>query len=133
MTISELARNAGVSAETIRYYQRIGLLRTPRRPSHGFRAYDGDDALRLRFVRHGQTLGFTLGEIAALLQLTSTDCQQAEQIAKERLRGVQDRIIALRRLEAALERTVMECEERKPHAGCPLIETLLQPDVPHDE
>lgn len=128
MTISQLARTAGVTAETIRYYQRIGLLRTPRRPSHGFRSYGNDDALRLRFVRHGQTLGFTLDEIAALLQLSSADCEQAERIAKERLKGVKEKIADLRRLEAALEHTVCECEERKPHAGCPLIESLLQPD-----
>ena len=131
MTISQLARGAGVTAETIRYYQRIGLLRTPHRPSHGFRSYDSDDVLRLRFVRHAQSLGFTLDEIAALLQLSSADCEQAEQIAKERLRGVKGKIAALRRLEVALEQTVSECDERKPHAGCPLIETLLHPDASH--
>lgn len=133
MTISQLARTVGVSTETVRYYQRIGLLRTPRRPNNGFRSYDSDDALRLQFVRHGQALGFTLDEIAALLQLSSVDCEQAERIAKARLKGVQEKIAALRRLEAALELTVSECEERKPHAGCPLIETLLHPDSPHDE
>ena len=125
MTISQLAKTAGVKTETIRYYQRIGLLRTPRRPGHGFRSYDDDDALHLRFVRHGQTLGFTLDEIALLLRLSSADCKEAEHLAKDRLAAVRAKIADLRRLEVALEHTVSECERRQPHAGCPLIEALL--------
>jgi MerR family transcriptional regulator, mercuric resistance operon regulatory protein len=126
MTISQLAQRAGVTAETVRYYQRIGLLRTPERPSHGYRTYDDEDALHLRFIRHGQTLGFTLDEIAALLHLSSADCSEAERLASERLAAVKGKIADLRRLESALERTVADCERRAPHAGCPLIEALLQ-------
>jgi MerR family mercuric resistance operon transcriptional regulator len=102
MTISQLAKQAGVKTETVRYYQRIGLLRTPRRPGRGFRAYDDEDASHLRFIRHGQTLGFTLNEIAALVHLTSADCEEAERIAKERLLSVRNKIDDLRRLETAL-------------------------------
>jgi MerR family mercuric resistance operon transcriptional regulator len=125
MTISQLAKNAGIKVETVRYYQRIGLLRTPLRPGHGFRSYEEQDVSHLRFIRHGQTLGFTLDEVATLLRLSSADCKEAERVAKERLLGVRARIADLRRLEAALERTVSDCERRKAYAGCPLIEALL--------
>lgn len=126
MTISQLARQAGVQAETVRYYQRIGLLRTPRRPGRGFRSYDDEDASHLRFIRHGQTLGFTLNEIAALLRLTSADCEEAERIAKERLLSVCAKIDDLRRLETALQDTISACERRDACAACPLIAALFQ-------
>lgn len=125
MTISQLARAAGVSAETVRYYQRIGLLGKPKRPARGFRSYDPDDVRRLSFVRRAQTLGFTLSEIAALLDLTSSDCRRAEALAAERLASVKSKIADLRRLESALKRTIRNCESRQPHSGCPLIEALL--------
>lgn len=126
MTISQLAKRAGVKAETVRYYQRIGLLRTPRRPGRGFRSYDDEDASHLRFIKHGQTLGFVLSEIAALLNLTSADCEQAERIAKERLLSVRAKIGDLRRLETALQNTITACEQRDAYGGCPLIAALLQ-------
>ncbi len=126
MTISQLASRSGVKAETVRYYQRIGLLRTPKRPGHGFRSYDDNDALRLRFIRHGQNLGFTLNEIAALLHLSSADCKEAESIAKERLASVRARIDDLRRLETALEAMVAACRRRQENAGCPLIAALFE-------
>jgi MerR family transcriptional regulator, mercuric resistance operon regulatory protein len=125
MTISQLAKSAGVTAETVRYYQKIGLLRTPQRPGHGYRSYDAADELQLRFIRHGQTLGFSLHEIAALLRLSSANCKEAEQIAIERLASVREKIADLQRLERALQQTVMQCERREPYAGCPLIEALL--------
>lgn len=126
MTISQLAKRVGLKAETVRYYQRIGLLRTPSRPGRGFRSYDDDDASHLRFIRHGQTLGFTLNEIAALLHLSSADCQEAERIASERLVSVRAKMEDLRRREAALEKTVAERKRRDAYAGCPLIATLFE-------
>lgn len=126
MTISQLAKSAGVKTDTIRYYHRIGLLRTPQRPGHGFRSYDEDDVSHLRFIRYGQSLGFTLNEIAALLHLTSADCTEAERIARERLLNVRAKIEDLRRLETALEQTVAECSRRDSYAGCPLIATLFK-------
>ncbi|HEY6325431.1 MAG TPA: MerR family transcriptional regulator [Candidatus Cybelea sp.] len=126
MTISQLANSAGVKTDTVRYYHRIGLLRTPQRPGRGFRSYDEDDVSHLRFIRHGQNLGFTLNEIAALLQLTSADCTEAESIAKERLLNVRAKIEDLRRLEAALEQTVAQCSRRDASAGCPLIAALFE-------
>ncbi len=124
MTISQLAKSAGVKAETVRYYQRIGLLPIPQRPRHGFRSYDDRDARRLHFVRQTQRLGFTLDEIAVLLRLSSADCEEVEHLARERLSSVTSKIEELRRLEAALQATITDCERRQPFAGCPLIEAL---------
>lgn len=125
MTVSELAKAAGVTVETVRYYQRIGLLQAPKRPPHGFRRYDPQDVRRLRFVRRGQNLGFTLGEISLLLQLTSGDCSDVARLAEGRLASVRAKIADLRRLKKALERTVRDCEQHRPQTGCPLIEALL--------
>lgn len=125
MTISQLAKSAGVTPETVRYYQRIGLLRTPKRPGHGFRSYDDEDASHLRFVRQAQRLGFTLEEVAVLLRLSSADCDEVEHLARERLSAVRIKIGELRRLEAALEGTISDCERRQPAAGCPLIQALI--------
>ncbi len=125
MTISQLAKTAGVRAETVRYYQRIGLMRIPPRHDHGFRSYDDEDATRLRFIRHGQSLGFTLDDIAELLRLSTADCDEAEQLAKARLVNVRTKIDDLRRLEAALEGSVEACEQREQYSGCPIIEALL--------
>lgn len=125
MTISQLANNSGVKAETIRYYQRIGLLRTPQRPGRGFRSYDDSDALQLRFIRHGQMLGFSLNDIGVLLRLSSADCEEAASIAKERLANVRAKIDDLRRLETALEATVVARGRHDEYAGCPLIATLF--------
>jgi MerR family mercuric resistance operon transcriptional regulator len=125
MTVSQLAKTAGVRPETVRYYQRIGLMRTPPREEHSFRSYDNEDATRLRFIRHGQSLGFTLDDIAELLHLSTTDCEEAERLAKARLVNVRTKIESLRKLEKALEDSVVACEQRTYVAGCPLIEALL--------
>ena len=74
LTIGRLAALAGVSVETIRYYQRRGLLAEPRKPLGGHRHYPADVAKRLRFIKRAQTLGFTLEETASLLQLDGADC-----------------------------------------------------------
>ena len=126
MTISQVAKTVGVRTETVRYYQRIGLIRTPQRQEHAFRSYTDEDAAHLRFIRHGQKLGFTLEDIAALLHLSSADCEQAERLATERLVQVRAKISDLRRLESALEGIVVECDRRQTFSGCPLIEALTQ-------
>ena len=74
MTIGRLAATAGVSVETIRYYQRRGLLDEPRKPFRGFRHYPADMAKRVRFIKRAQALGFTLEEIVSLLRLDGADC-----------------------------------------------------------
>lgn len=127
MTILHLAKSAGVTTETVRYYQRIGLLRVPQRPGRGFRAYGESDVRRLQFIRRGQSLGFSLEEIGVLLQLSSAECADAEHIASQRLTSVREKIGVLRRLEATLQRAIDECANGQPYTGSKVIETVLQP------
>lgn len=126
MRISDLAKGANVGVETIRYYQRCGLLRIPKRPKHGFRAYGDEDAARLHFVRRAQALGFTLEEIRELLSLSSADCDCVERLAEERLISVRSKIAELRSLETALDGAVRQCRQRKPYDGCPVIAALTE-------
>ncbi len=123
MKISHFAKAAGVGVETVRYYQRIGLLRMPTR-SAGFREYGSGDLARLLFIRRAQALGFTLDEIATLVQLSATDCDDAERIAHDRLASVAEKIADLQRIANVLNDVVTRCAAREPYQGCPIIETL---------
>lgn len=124
MRISGLARASGVGVETVRYYQRLGLLGTPEKPQGGFRSYDESDLIRLRFIRRAQQLGFSLEEIASLLRLSAADCDDVQTLAVRKLGLVQDKIRDLTRMAGVLEEVLSQCRARKPHEGCPIIETL---------
>ena len=126
MKISELAKGGGVGVETVRYYQRIGLLPIPKRTT-GTRAYGAGELRRLQFIRRAQTLGFTLEEIAGLLELSAADCKHVERVATARLDAVEERIAALQRVQGVLQDVVRRCRDRRPYDGCPIIETLALP------
>ncbi len=128
MKISQLANNAGVSVETVRYYQRRGLLATPERPFGGNRQYTRAHSNRLQFIKRAQGLGFTLSEIAALLELSAIDCAEVENIANRKLSLVQRKLADLAKIEAVLVQAVTGCESRKPNEACPIIESLLEED-----
>src|SRR5260370_8915192 len=85
MRIGELAESVDVNVETIRYYQRIGLLKLPEKPYGGTRFYSGQDLRRLRFIRRAQQIGFSLEDIRALLDLSSSDCNQVGTLAPDKL------------------------------------------------
>jgi MerR family mercuric resistance operon transcriptional regulator len=124
MSISQLARAAGVGVETVRYYQRRGLLPDPR-PQHsgarGIRHYGPDELRALRFIRAAQTAGFTLTEIAELLSLDrSNDRPRARQMARERIAALDARIAELRQARESLALLASLCAEDR--AGpCPII------------
>lgn len=127
-TIGELARSAGVNVETVRYYQRIGLLAKPQRPAVGIRHYSPDDLARVRFVKAAQRLGFALDEVASLLRLQDgTHCNDARRIAERKLGDVRGKLADLGRIEAALVALVAECRTRRGNISCPLIDSLLRP------
>lgn len=119
-SIAGLARAGGVGVETVRYYQRRGLLRTPDRQG-GIRRYDAQDALRLRFIRSAQAAGFTLEEIGELLALdASEDRPRILALASRRLAALDGQIAALRKARSALARLAGEC--RSGSSGpCPII------------
>jgi len=127
LTIGPLATAAGVSVETIRFYQRRGLLSEPHRPLRGFRRYGNAELARVRFIKAAQRLGFTLEEIAELLKLEdATDCGEARVLAERRLRDVRERLANLRRVETALSQVVARCGAARSTTRCPLIESLWQ-------
>jgi MerR family mercuric resistance operon transcriptional regulator len=124
MRIGELARTGDVNVETIRYYQRIGLLELPEKPYGGTRSYGGQDLQRLRFIRRAQQLGFSLEDIRELLELSSSDCERVEELAARKLTEVKAKLRQLRRVEWILAKTVEQCARRKSNQACPIIETL---------
>ena len=126
MRIGELAKSVDVNVETIRYYQRIGLLGLPQKPYGGTRSYSGQDLRRLRFIRRAQQIGFSLEDIRALLELSSSDCKQVGKLAAEKLNLVHAKLRQLRRIESVLAKTVEQCARRKGNQPCPIIETLSQ-------
>jgi Hg(II)-responsive transcriptional regulator len=124
MRIGELAKAVEVNVETIRYYQRIGLLELPEKPYGGMRSYSDEDLQRLRFIRRAQQLGFSLEDIRELLELSSSDCKRVEKLATEKLGLVKAKLRQLRRIESILTVTVEQCARRKGLQPCPIIETL---------
>lgn len=126
LTIGMLAEAAGVNVETIRFYQRRGLLREPAKPYGGIRRYDAVDVNRLRFVKSAQRLGFSLGEVGELLRLEDgTHCQEASRLAEHKLADVRGKLADLAHIEAALSGLVKACHVRKRNVSCPLIASLL--------
>src|SRR5215813_3295883 len=125
LTIGALANAAGVNVETIRFYQRKGLLPQPDRPLGGIRRYGDVDLTRVRFIKAAQRLGFTLDEVAELLKLEDgTHCGEARRLAEDRLRDVRERLANLRRMESALRQLVARCSATRGWIKCPLIASL---------
>lgn len=125
-TIAGLAREGGVGVETIRYYQRRGLLDTPERPQGPGRAgrirrYGEEDARRLRFIRAAQQAGFTLEQIGALLALDATDDRaRVRELARDRIAALDTQIAALQKARASLDHLARECGSGA--AGpCPIL------------
>ena len=132
LTIGPLAKAAGVSVETIRFYQRKGLLPEPERPYGGVRRYGAAEVARVRFVKAAQRLGFRLDEVAWLLRLADgTRCDEARLLAERKLRGVRAKLADLSRMEAALAGLVDGCRSRGGDISCPLI-AALQSDAAVD-
>ena len=125
LTIGSVAAAAGVNVETIRFYQRKGLLPEPTKPYGGIRRYAGVDVERLRFVKAAQRLGFSLDEVAGLLTLDDgTHCDEARDLAEQKLADVRARLTDLRRIESVLKTLVNSCQARHGTVSCPLIASL---------
>jgi MerR family mercuric resistance operon transcriptional regulator len=121
MTIGELARRAGVGVETVRFYQRKGLLAVPRGDAPGGRHYDGDDLRRLRYIRQAQTAGFRLAEIAELIDLDRADDRpRAREMARERIAALDAQIAALEKARRSLAKLARECAAGD-KGPCPII------------
>ncbi len=125
MRIGELAENAGVSVETVRYYQRQGLVGTPERPFGGHRHYTVSHLNRLRFIKRAQALGFSLADISSLLSLSASECAEVKNVANLKLQLVREKLTALAKIESVLVDAIADCEKREPYEGCPIIGSLI--------
>lgn len=127
MTIGRLAQAAGVNVETIRYYQRIGLVPTPQRAYGSFRHYREDTLMRLRFIKRAQQLGFTLDEVALLLKLSDgTHCEETRELAERKLAVVERKLADLTAIRDVLGELIAACRRGSPAAGCSIIESLAR-------
>lgn len=132
ITISKAAEQAGVGIETIRFYERRGLVEQPLKPSRGFRHYPTDTVARIRFIRQAQELGFSLREIEELLALqgdTSADCAVMNQRAHSKLKQIQHKMAQLQRMQAALEQLLAVCPGSGTLEHCPIVEALNSVEI----
>ncbi|ATA56174.1 Hg(II)-responsive transcriptional regulator [Variovorax boronicumulans] len=127
LSIGAFAETAGVNVETIRFYQRKGLLPQPDRPYGSIRRYGEVDVARVRFVKSAQSLGFSLDEVASLLALDDgTHCDEARQVAEEKLADVRSKLADLHRIESVLATLVDDCCASHGTVSCPLISALQE-------
>lgn len=124
-TIGDVAEAAGVGVETIRYYERRGLVPQPGRAMGAYRRYGRDHVDRIRFIKRAQTLGFSLEEVATLLELEDgTDRKRIRRIAGARLEETRRRIADLKRIERALAHLLHDCEAHAKAHRCPIIAAI---------
>ena len=126
-TIGRLAKAAEVNIDTVRFYERQGLLQTAPRSSGGYRLYGPADAQRLQFIRRAKTLGFSLEDIAELLRLTEDghDRGQVKAIAQKRVADLESRIRELEKMRSVLAHHAGHCSGHGEVRGCPIIQALL--------
>jgi MerR family mercuric resistance operon transcriptional regulator len=129
MLIGELAERAGVPVQTIRYYERRGLIEEPPRRSGGFREFSPDYVDRICFIKRAQELGFTLSEIEDLLALRvdpGTTCAEIKAEAQEKLKGVEEKIEDLQQIHSALTRLIDRCHGQGPTSECPILDAMKE-------
>jgi MerR family mercuric resistance operon transcriptional regulator len=129
ITIGTLARKAGVNIETIRYYQRRGLLLEPPKPIEGYRLYPLDSIQRILFIKRAQRLGFSLEEIINLLRLGEGSCNDVKSVAMQKLSLIEDRLSDLGRMRQTLLDLVQRCDSGQNQAGCPLVASLAEREL----
>lgn len=136
LTTSEVAEQADVNVQTVRYYERRGLIPEPPRTSAGYRQYNGEHVARIRFIKRAQELGFTLEEAHELLQLRATpDADRADvrAVAQEKRAEVQQKIADLQRMQATLDELITACEGHGTTDDCPIIHALDDSSTNHQD
>ena len=125
LTIGRLAVEAGVNVETIRYYQRRGLMPEPDKPINGQRRYAGDAVRCVRFIKRAQVLGFTLEEIGSLLELDEAHaCAETRELAANKLEVIDSKLADLKAMRKALTSLLHECNTGAAKGACPIIHAL---------
>lgn len=127
LTIGRVATRAAVNVETLRYYERRGLLPKPARTPSDYRLYSPDTVPRVRFVKHAQQLGFSLKEIKELLALRAAPkarCADVKRRAETKVREIEVKMRALGEMRRALLRLISQCDGKVPASACPILESL---------
>ncbi len=127
LKIGEVARQTDVGVETIRYYERIGLLSEPSRLASGYRQFDRSVVKRIQFIRNSKQLGFTLTEIRELLALwhdPNTRCQHVRQRAEMKIAEIESKVRALHAMKRSLKKIVCQCESNNTMDDCPIWDGL---------
>ncbi|HVS31388.1 MAG TPA: heavy metal-responsive transcriptional regulator [Thermoanaerobaculia bacterium] len=132
LTIGDVASQAGVGVETVRFYERKGLIDRPRRPASGFRHYDDQMPRRIRFIRHAQELGFSLREIRELLDLRidpDVSCADVKAKAIAKVAEVEEKLASLARMRDTLLAITRSCAGEGPTTECPILDALDEPQT----
>lgn len=125
MTIGRAAKAAGVKIDTIRYYQRIGLIVEPLLPQGGQRKYGDEVVRRVKFIKRAQALGFTLEETSSLLSFEqAANCCETKELAESKIKEIDVRIADLRRMKKTLGDLSRRCDSGDEHSHCPIIDSL---------
>lgn len=138
MTIGALSQAVGTERQTIRYYEKMGLLQAPPRTDSGYRIYDNDAVVRLRFVKRAKGIGFTLAEIKTLLALsdgTLCHCSEVQDFVQTKRLKVEEQITHLISIKQTLDKLDRQCQISDTFDPCPLLEILMNEDqvTPHQE
>ncbi|MHB8252561.1 MAG: MerR family DNA-binding protein [Acidiferrobacter sp.] len=127
-TIGQLAKSAGISVEAVRFYERRGLIEQPPKPYSGIRHYPQQTCKRIQFIKHAQSLGFTLQEVREMLVLRADDpatCGEVQRLAEDKLTLLRTKMDALRFMESVLQTLVTDCRQhRDPGCLCPILEAV---------
>jgi len=127
LTIGKLAKKAQVNTETIRYYERRGLISRPPRPLSGYRQYPDEAVKRIDFIKHAKELGFSLKEIGDLLSLRvdpTTSCSDIKIRTETKIEAIEEKIKTLKKMKNALVDVSRACSGRGPISECPILEAL---------
>jgi MerR family mercuric resistance operon transcriptional regulator len=124
LTINLVAKKSGVAIETIRYYQRIGLIEKPEKPLYGYRIYSEGIVTRLLFIQRAKELGFSLAEIANLLALGDGRCTETKELAVHKLEAIKSKLHDLQAIASTLEKLIQSCESNSAQQDCPIITVI---------
>lgn len=124
MLISQLAKAAGIHTETVRYYERQGLIKQPDTPIEGYRRYSETILNQIQFIKRAQEMGFTLKEIKNLLKLDEASCHEARHIASQKRTLVRHKLAELRAMEMALNDLINQCDLHQDQIRCPIIDSF---------
>ncbi len=132
-TIGRLADKANVNIESIRYYERVGLIKQPRKPVSGYRQYPVSFIERIRFIKQAQTYGFNLLEIKDLLKIGDGNCRDVQQKAIQKRDQINQKISDLKSLVKTLDELISRCDSTTSSQTCPIVKTLgqqrMQPSI----